>query len=460
MSQATSISDLIDALKLVARPLGGEFEDYDDLLDLIGDARLVLIGDASHGTHEFYRERARITRRLIEEKDFEAVAVEADWPDAARVNRFVKGEGDLLEGADPLSGFKRFPQWMWRNAEVLDFVLWLRQWNETLPAGRQRTGFYGMDLYGLHASIEAVLAFLDQNDPEAAMRARERYACFETAAADISRYGYEAALGLTPSCEQQALSQLLEMRRTMVESAHDGDADDLFEAEQNARLIVDAEHYYRTMFLGRVSSWNLRDRHMADTVDALSGHLLRMRTHEGRSGRGAFGGSPPAKIVIWAHNSHVGDARATEFADVGEINIGQILRERHGRETFLMGMTTFTGTVMAASDWGAAAEAKRVRPAMEDSFESIFHETGSERFQLDLRLDNEVVRALAEPRLQRAIGVIYRPEIERASHYFHGRLASQFDAVLHFDHTRPVDPLSPPETRLGNDVPETFPSAI
>jgi erythromycin esterase-like protein len=448
MPQAT-LTGLADALALIATPLKSEIENHEDLLDLIGNARLVLIGEASHGTHEFYRERARITRRLIAEKGFEAVAVEADWPDAYRINRFVKGTGDLLEGADPLSGFTRFPEWMWRNSDVLDFAIWLRQWNENLPKRARKAGFYGLDLYGLHASIEAVLRYLDQADPDAALRARERYACFENAASDTARYGYEAAMGLTPSCEQEAIGQLLDLRRIDAPRSALLDEDDRFEAEQNARLIVDAEHYYRTMFLGRVSSWNLRDRHMADTLDALSDHLARNRSESG---------SP--KIVIWAHNSHVGDARATEFAKEGELNIGQLMRERYGGEVFLVGMSTYTGSVMAASDWGAAAEVKRVRPALEESYEAIFHDTGLERFLLDLRLDNEVLRALDQPRLQRAIGVIYRPEIERSGHYFRTRLPSQFDALLHYDHTRSVDPLGPLSTRISDELPETFPSAF
>ncbi len=445
-------ADLASAVGLFCRPIRTSPEDYDPLMERLGDARFALLGEATHGTSEFYRERGLITRRLIEEKGFEAVAVEADWPDAYRVNRFVKGEGDLLEGADPLSAFRRFPQWMWRNAEVLDFILWLRQWNDALPRGRRKVGFYGLDLYGLHASIDAVLAYLDRVDPEAAMRARERYACFEGGYGEGSRYGFEAALGLTPSCEKEALQQLLDIRRNAGEYARrEGplDGDELFQVEQNARLVVSAERYYRTMFLGRISSWNLRDRHMADTLEALSGHLGRLR-----------GGEGGARIAVWEHNSHLGDARATESADEGELNVGQLMRERHGSDAFLVGMTTYTGTVYAASDWGSPGEAKRVRPALPESYEGLFHETGVERFLLDLRAESEVVRALEAPRLQRAIGVVYRPEIERASHYFRARLPSQFDAVIHIDHTHAVDPLGPPEIRGGREVPETFPTAV
>lgn len=444
--------DLSSALALIAQPLKTTPEDYDGLLDSIGNASLVLLGEASHGSHEFYLERARITRRLIEEKGFEAVAVEADWPDAARVNRFVKGEGDTLEGADPLAGFKRFPQWMWRNSEVLDFAVWLRQWNDSLIGDRPKAGFYGLDLYGLHASIDSVLRYLDVADPEGALRARQRYACFDAAKEDPALYGYEASLGLSATCEDEALKQLLEMQRHAADRPFRPgplDGDDAFEAEQNANLIVDAERYYRTMFRGRVASWNLRDRHMADTLDALSDHLARRR-----------GGPGPSKIVIWAHNSHLGDARATDFTESGEYNVGQLLRERHGAQAYLLGMTTYTGTVMAASDWGAAAEPIRVRPALSGSYESLFHDTRIPRFFLDLRAENEVIRTLAEPRLERAIGVVYRPETERVSHYFSARLPQQFDAVLHFDHTASVDPLGPPDAHIGDEIPETFPSAV
>lgn len=450
MSQVNA-ADLASAVGLVCHPIRTSPEDYDPLIERIGDAHFALLGEATHGTREFYQERALITRRLIEEKGFEGVAVEADWPDAYRVNRFVKGDGDVLEGVDPLSAFLRFPQWMWRNAEVLDFVLWLRQWNDALPHGRRKVGFYGLDLYGLHASVEAVLDYLDRVDPEAAMRARERYACFESGFGN-GRYGYEAALGLTQSCEKEALQQLLDLRRKAVEyAAKEGpiDGDGFFQAEQNARLVVNAERYYRTMFLGRVSSWNLRDRHMMDTLEALSGHIGRMR---GGRGRG--------RMVVWEHNSHIGDARATESAEEGEINVGQLVRERHKGDSFLVGMSTYTGTVMAASDWGSPGEAKRVRPAIAGSYEELFHDSGVERFMLDLRDENEVIKELGVPRLGRAIGVVYRPEIERASHYIRSRLTAQFDAMIHFDHTHAVDPLGPPGLRGDREVPETFPTSV
>jgi erythromycin esterase-like protein len=271
--------------------IAGAREDYDGLIERIGDARFVLIGEASHGTHEFYRERSRITRRLIAEKGFTAVAIEGDWPSAARVNRYVRGSGTDRSVELALDGFERFPAWMWRNTDVLQFVGWLRRHNDAVPAAR-RAGFYGLDLYSLFDSIAEVLRYLERADPHAARRARERYACFEQFGADSQRYGYATAFGVSKSCEDEVVAQLLEMRHRAA-AAQGRDPDERFHAEQNARLVRNAEEYYRTMFRGHVSSWNLRDSHMAETLEALALHLT---------------GESPAKIVVWAHNSHVGDA--------------------------------------------------------------------------------------------------------------------------------------------------------
>lgn len=419
--------------------------EYDPLLAAIGDARLVLIGEASHGTHDFYRERARITRRLIEERGFSAIAIEGDWPDAYRVNRFVLGEKDGEqvpgEAINALSGFRRFPAWMWRNMDVLAFVEWLRGHNERHSAS---VGFFGLDLYGLYTSAQEVLRFLDHHDPEAAARARFRYSCFDQFAEDSQAYGYAAGFELTESCEQRVIEQLLEMRRRISTFTGDGElGNELFSASENAELVRDAERYYRTMFGGRVSSWNLRDSHMADTLDRLLNHL-----------------GPSSKIVVWAHNSHLGDARATEMGRSGELNLGQIVRERRPDSSFLIGFTTYSGEVTAASNWDEPAQRKVVRRALPNSIESLFHETGLGDFLLLLR-DAPIRAALAKPLLERAIGVIYRPETERVSHYFDTRLPQQFDAVIHIDRTLAVIPL---ETTVpwqqGEEVPETFPSAV
>ncbi|MCM3903902.1 MAG: erythromycin esterase family protein [Pyrinomonadaceae bacterium] len=440
---------LTDVVHEAAHPLVGEKTDYEPLMKLIGDAPLVLIGEASHGTHEFYRERAQITKRLIKEKGFTAVAVEADWPDAYRVNRYVRAVGSDADAVEALSGFKRFPSWMWRNADVLDFVGWLRTYNDDLSTSATKVGFYGLDLYSLHTSMAAVLDYLDRIDPEAAQRARSRYACFDHFGKDEQAYGYATGVGIAESCEDEVVSQLLELYRNSAEYAwRDGRvaADEHFYATQNARLVMNAERYYRSMFRGRVSSWNLRDAHMVETLESL---LLFLRTQNSQ-----------AKIVVWEHNSHLGDARATRMGQEGEWNVGQLVRERHGRDAILVGLTTYEGTVTAASNWDAPAERKRVRPALASSYEALFHQVDIPRFVLTFRNTDHATAALREPMLERAIGVIYRPETERASHYFESRLSAQFDAVLHFDETRAVEPLERTTEWEAGEVPETFPTGI
>jgi erythromycin esterase-like protein len=437
------------ALEEALIPLTGAAGDYDVLLELVDDARIVLLGEASHGTHEFYRERARITRRLIEERGFDVVVVEADWPDAYRVNRWVRGRGQDGGPVQALDGFERFPRWMWRNHDVLEFITWLREHNEALAPDIRRTGFYGLDLYSLFRSIEAVISYLDEVDPDGARRARQRYACFEHFGEDTQAYGYAAEFGLAPSCEDQAVRQLVDLQRRAGDLAQrDGriPEDEFFFAEQNARLVRNAEEYYRTMFRGRISSWNLRDRHMAETLDALV-------THFDRHGR-------PAKVVVWEHNSHIGDARATSMGDAGEWNVGQLARERYGRNSFLLGFSTYRGMVTAASDWDGPAERKRVRPALAESFEALFHELGPTDFMLPLRGRREVAQSLTRRRLERAIGVVYLPQTERVSHYFEARLPDQFDAVLHFDETTAVEPLDRDAGWDQGEPPETFPSGL
>jgi erythromycin esterase-like protein len=446
--QRTVAPTLAETLRDAAYPVTGSKDDYDPLLDIIGNSCVVLLGEASHGTHEFYRERARITRRLIEEKGFGAVAVEADWPDAYRVNRWVRVAGNDRTALEALGGFERFPRWMWRNRDVLEFVDWLRGHNE--PLGQeQRTGFYGLDLYSLFASMEEVVSFLERVDPEAAKRARYRYSCFDAFGEDTQAYGYAAEFGVTQSCEDQAVQQLVDLQRHAAELAQrDGNIpeDEVFYAEQNARLVKNAEEYYRTMFRGRVSSWNLRDRHMAETLEALIAHFER-------TGR-------PAKVVVWEHNSHIGDARATSMGDMGEWNVGQLARERFGSDAVLVGFSTYAGTVTAASNWDAPAERKRVRPGLPGSFEALFHGVGISDFLLDLRPNSPAANALDEVRLERAIGVIYQPRTERVSHYFEALLPRQFDAMIHFDVTEAVEPLDRTAGWDDGEPPETFPTGL
>lgn len=440
---------LAEAVRKYAYLLTDSNEDYDLLMELIGEARFVLIGEASHGTHEFYQQRAEITKRLIQEKRFTAVAVEADWPDAYRVNRYVRGESVDTTSEESLRGFQRFPAWMWRNTDVLNFVNWLRQYNDALPQTQPKVGFYGLDLYSLSASIDAVLNYLDQVDPEAAKRARYRYSCFEHYGEDTQAYGYAANLNLTEPCREEVVNQLLELQRQTAKYAKgDGQiaADEFFYAEQNARLVKNAEEYYRAMFHERISSWNLRDRHMAETLDRLFAHLNQQHDD--------------TRIVVWAHNSHLGDARATDMKQIGELNVGQLVREQYDRNAVLIGFTTYTGTVSAASNWGAAVELKRVQPALPESYEALFKSTELPRFMLNLRQDNSAVTGLRQQRLERAIGVIYRPQSERASHYFRACLPDQFDVVIHINDTQAVEPLERTTKGETGEPPETFPSAV
>ena len=437
----------------------GTGDASDRILKLARNAQWVLIGEASHGTHEFYRMRAGLTRRLIAELGFGGVAVEADWPDAYRVNRYVRSESDDTDPIAALDGFQRFPQWMWRNADVVEFVAWLRERNRSLPRAAQ-AGFYGMDLYSLHASIRAVLAYLRQTDPAAAERARYRYGCFDHFGEDPQAYGYAASFDLTRSCADEAVAQLVELQKAQAQrQSPDGaaSADELFFAEQNARLVANAERYYRSMFQQRVSSWNLRDTHMIETLEALAAHHAALQR------------SP--RFVVWAHNSHLGDARATEMGAGGELNVGQLMRERHGNGVLNVGFTTYAGTVTAASDWDGPAERKRVRPGLPGSYESYFHAMAVEQavdpdagytrnFMLVFAGDDKLSRALQGPLLERAIGVIYRPETERLSHYFHARLPEQFDVVLHYDETRAVEPLEQTAAAAADEPPETFPTGI
>ena len=374
------------------------------------------------------------------------------------MNRYVRGFADDADAEEALRGFKRFPQWMWRNTVVVDFVGWLRAHNEATvgpePGDGRKVGFYGMDLYSLHASIEAVLGYLDKVDRAAATRARYRYACFEHFGEDPQAYGYAAGFDLDRSCEDDVVRQLVELRLRAGEYARrDGRVaeDEYFAAEQNARLVRNAEQYYRSMFHGRVSSWNLRDSHMVETLEALVNFLDAHAPNDRR-----------AKVVVWAHNSHLGDARATEVAEQGEHNVGQLVRQRWGeRDTRLIGFSTYGGTVTVADDWDGPARQMRVNEALRDSWEDVFHDVGIGQFVLDLRqARGEALDLLRQPRLQRAIGVIYRPQTERLSHYYHARLAEQFDAMIHLDQTRALEPLERAAEEHTEEPAETYPTGV
>jgi erythromycin esterase-like protein len=407
---------------------------------------LVLIGEATHGTREFYRLRADLTRVLIEQRGFSCVAAEADWPDAYRANRWVRLQGDDQTAEAALADFTRFPRWMWRNREVVRFLRWLRAENANRPAD-DRVGFYGLDLYSLHRSMACVIEYLDKVDPGAAARARRGYACFDLFGDDVQSYGYAATLDLARSCEDEVVEQLVALRQRAAEyAARDGRiaADEYFVAEQNARVVRDAEAYYRAMFRGGAASWNLRDRHMMATLEALMVHAGHLRL--------------PARTVVWAHNSHLGDARATGLAALGELNLGQLARDRFGARCSALGMTTHDGEVTAAHEWDEPAALRTVRPSLPGSYERLFHDTRLPSFLL--RLSTPELRSLlAGPRLERAIGVLYRAETERASHYFSARLPEQFDLVVHIDRTRALEPLDK-WSRHEVDLPETYPTGV
>jgi erythromycin esterase-like protein len=402
-----------------------------------GDARVVLLGEATHGTAEFYRARAAITRQLIRHHGFSIVAVEADWPDAARIDDHVRHRATRSAAG---AAFMRFPAWMWRNAEVMEFVDWLRICNETLPYDR-RASFHGLDVYSLRSSMAAVLAYLDRVDPEAAKAARARYACLTPWQDAPAGYGRAVLYEGKDTCEDEVVAQLQELLSKQLDYAK-GDGGAFFSAAQNARIVRAAEQYYRIMYRGSRESWNLRDRHMFDTLQALLAN------------RG-----PGAKAVVWAHNSHVGNAAATSMGWQGEFNIGELCRTAYGADAVLIGFGTDRGTVAAASDWDEPMEIKSVRPARPDSYEYVFRKSGLARCLADWHRPAQ--RALAEvlspPMLERAIGVVYRPETELLSHYFEAVLAEQFDAYVWFEETRAVTPL-PSERPKG--APETYPFGL
>jgi protein-L-isoaspartate(D-aspartate) O-methyltransferase len=430
---------IAELIRGAAEPL----PDFDDpafgaLFDRFASARVVLLGEASHGTSEFYRARAAITRRLIEAHGFSIVAVEADWPDAASLDRHVRDRPAPSNAEPP---FRRFPTWMWRNTDVEAFIAWLRAWNVARPR-QARAGFYGLDLYNLSASIAAVLGYLDRVDPEAAQVARQRYGCLTPWAKEPQVYGRMALTSGYAHCEAGVVKMLGDMLGAQLEyAAHDGES--FLDATANARLVKNAEAYYRAMYYGSAESWNLRDTHMFETLCA----ILEAR-------------GPDAKAVVWAHNSHIGDASKTEMGLVREeLNLGQLCRERFGAEAALIGLGTHAGTVACASDWDAPMEVKAVNPSRPDSYERLAHDSGVARFVLDVREGrHDTLRGrLLEPRLERFIGVIYRPDTERWSHYSACSLPQQFDAYLWFDETAAVTPL-PTRQREGPD--DTYPFGL
>ena len=448
MSKRDVDSRLVEAIEKHAFVLGGALSEYDPIISAARDKQFVLIGEASHGTGEFYRTRAEITRRLIEEEGFDAVAVEADWPDAYAINRFVSGGPTETSATEVLAVFERFPTWMWANHDILHFIEWLAAHNQF--DGSPPVGFYGLDLYSMNSSIHAVIEYLDKIDPAAASRARLRYSCLDQFMDEPAAYGHATEMGLSQSCEEDIIDQLTELRHKAYDYMRlDGFVleEEHFCAEQNAKLVRNAEGYYRSMFGARANSWNVRDRHMFETLEDLAAHL------GDRIGR-------EARIVVWAHNSHIGNAAATEMSRRGELNIGQLAREAFGDKVLLVGFSTCRGTVSAASNWNQPVERKKVSEPFPGSYEHVFHHVNHKRFMIDLRAENEAVYLLREERLQRAIGVIYRPESERESHYFYADLPQQFDFMIHIDETTAVRPLDIPTRWQKAETEETYPTGL
>jgi len=441
--------NIVDKVRISALP----FNHHDrktlvPLLTKIKDKSFILLGEASHGTHEFYEARIEITKRLIIDHALTAIAIEGDWPSAYRINRYIRWQGADTNANEALSGFKRFPLWMWRNTLVLDFVEWLRHHNEGLPE-KDQVGFYGLDMYSMYESISAVLEYLDQTDPDAARQARVHYACLDHTE-NAQLYGFGVKAKQRPSCEDEVVEQLINLRNRHLVYAKPGDPvsqEDQFQAEQNANLVKNAEAYYRQMFNSRTNVWNLRDNHMVETLDNLHKHLARQGDK-----------SIKTKIVVWEHNSHLGDARATYMHSLSQINVGQLVRERYGNDCALIGFTTYAGTVTAASDWDEPAERKNIRPALPNSVEDIFHNTHLKSFYLPLTGADSIpiAKLFSDTKEERAIGVIYRPQTERASHYFSCKLSNQFDAVIHYDETHALEPIDPTsEWILGEE--STYP---
>ncbi len=419
--------------------------NLDKLMERIGDSKLVLLGEASHGTAEFYDMRARITKELIEKKGFNVIAVEADWPDAAHIDNYIKGnEPDPLLSKEP---FSRFPTWMWANHSVLEFTHWLKQHNQTITAANQKVGFYGLDLYSLFSSIDVVLEYLQKVDPKTAEIARTRYGCLMPWASEPALYGQVALTKQYRECEQDVVSTLQDILEKRIEYTR-ADGDKYFNVQQNARLVANAERYYRTMYYAEANSWNQRDQHMFETLEAI---LDYRESHSNNV--------DDVKAVIWEHNSHIGDARATQMSARGELNIGQLSREKYGEKAYLIGFGTDHGTVAAASEWGGPMEVKQVQPSHIDSYERVCHETPTDNFLLPLRqaYNPETKKRLLVERLERAIGVIYRPDTELQSHYFYASLPRQFDEYIWFDETNAVKPLTKESVK---GLPDTFPFGL
>jgi erythromycin esterase len=430
--------ELIEAVKRAGKPLRDE-GDLDALLERLGDARVVLLGEASHGTHEYYTWRDRISRRLIAEKGFDFIAVEGDWPDCYLVNRWIKHHDGGGSARDMLHAFERWPTWMWANHEVAELAEWLKGHNESLP-DEKRVGFYGLDVYSLWDSMDVVTRYLEKVDPQAAARARGAYGCFDPYQEDVQDYAMATALVPT-SCEEEVVRILSDLRSKGPDYAEEG-REAFFNAEQNALVARNAERYYRAMIRGGSQSWNVRDTHMIETLE-------RLLQHHG----------PASKAIVWEHNTHVGDARATDMARVGMVNVGSLARERWGGDVVIAGFSSHRGSVIAGSEWGAPMQRMRVPEAREGSWEHVFHEAGAhDRLVMMDEIDD--VPASHDPRGHRAIGVVYHPEREAMGNYVPSVLPFRYDAMLYIDHSHALRPLKMPGHMPEHEPPETFPTGM
>jgi len=433
-------AELLRQVGALASPLRGP-DDLDPLLDQIGNARFVLLGEASHGTADYYKLRTTLSQRLIAEKGFSFIAVEGDWPDCYRVNRYVKGLPDAGEHArEVLNAFQRWPTWMWANEEIVALAEWLRQENERLP-DPHKVGFYGLDVYSLWESLYALLGYLHRADPDALPAAWQALRCFEPYGEDVEEYA-RAAHFVPNACEEEVIALLQELRRKAPQY-QGSDRDEYFNAEQNALVLQNAEAYYRAMIHGGAETWNIRDRHMTETLDRLMGHH-----------------GPTAKGIVWEHNTHIGDARFTDMAQSGEVNVGQLVRERHGDEgVVLVGFGSYQGDVIAARQWEAPMRRMPVPPARDGSWEAVLHEIAP-RDQLLMLAGADQTRELLQPRGHRAIGVVYHPEYEHLGNYVPSVLPRRYDAFLFVDKTEALHPLHDVQAEEDGEVPETYPSGV
>jgi erythromycin esterase len=431
---------LIEGIRRIAKPLKDD-ADLDPLMERIGDARVVLLGEASHGTREYYTWRDRITRRLVTEKGFGFIGVEGDWPDCSLVNRWIKGAAGGRSARQMLHAFERWPTWMWANEEVVHLAEWLRQHNDAQPQAR-RVGFYGLDVYSLWDSMDAVTRYLEKVDPEAAARARRAYGCFDPYEEDVQDYAMATAMVPT-SCEQEVIRTLVELRARAPDYAEE-DREAFFNAEQNALVARNAERYYRAMIKGGAASWNVRDTHMIETLE-------RLLQHHG----------PEAKAIVWEHNTHVGDARATDMARVGMVNVGSLARDRWGGDVVVAGFSSYRGSVVAGSEWGAPMKRMPVPEAREGSWEQLFHAAGAEDKLLMMDALDDIPGAM-DPRGHRAIGVVYHPERETRGNYVPSVLPMRYDAMLYIDRSHALRPLkmTPQLPDEYPETPETYPSGM